>query len=77
MIAIAYKMKDVGGCHSNSNSYERPRGAIVVVAKCPMPGKCKTRLGPFLGEEGAALLARGMLSDVLVTLTESVRFYTG
>lgn len=64
------------GCHKNKNDNERPRGgAIVVIAKCPIPGKCKTRLAACLGDEKAALLARAMLSDVLVTLTKSVRTY--
>lgn len=44
--------------------------AIVVVAKCPIPGKSKTRLIPMLGEAGSSQLAKAMLSDVLVTLSE-------
>ena len=44
-------------------------GCIVVVAKCPLPGTSKTRLAPLLGSEGAASLARAMLSDVLVSLS--------
>jgi glycosyltransferase A (GT-A) superfamily protein (DUF2064 family) len=47
-------------------------GAIVVVAKCPLSGLSKTRLVPLLGEEGAASLARAMLSDVLSSLSECV-----
>ena len=43
-------------------------GAIVVVAKCPIPGSCKTRLVPMLGNDGAANLARAMLSDVLSSI---------
>jgi len=43
--------------------------AIVVVAKCPIPGKSKTRLIPMLGEEGSARLAKAMLSDVLASLS--------
>ncbi|CAJ1934635.1 unnamed protein product [Cylindrotheca closterium] len=43
-------------------------GCIVVVAKCPIPGKSKTRLAPLLGEDGSAKLAKAMLSDVLLTL---------
>lgn len=43
--------------------------SIVVVAKCPIPGQCKTRLIPLLGPDGAAKLARAMLSDVLVVLS--------
>jgi glycosyltransferase A (GT-A) superfamily protein (DUF2064 family) len=46
--------------------------SIVVVAKCPIPGQCKTRLIPLLGPEGSAKLAKAMLSDVLVTLTNEV-----
>jgi hypothetical protein len=47
-------------------------GAIVVVAKCPIGGKSKTRLIPLLGEDGSANLARCMLSDVLLTLDQCV-----
>lgn len=43
-------------------------GAIIVVAKCPLPGKSKTRLLPLLGEQGSATLAKAMLCDVLATL---------
>lgn len=43
--------------------------SIVVVAKCPVPGKTKTRLIPSLGADGAAQLARAMLSDVLTQVT--------
>jgi len=43
-------------------------GSIVVFAKCPIPGKSKTRLIPLLGEEGSVRLAKGMLSDVLKTI---------
>ena len=41
--------------------------AIVLVAICPIPGKSKTRLAKDerLGKDGAADLARAMLSDVL------------
>jgi len=45
---------------------------IVVLAKCPIPGKSKTRLIPLLGEEGSAALAQAMLSDVLLTLYHCV-----
>ena len=44
-------------------------GSIVVVAKCPIPGKSKTRLAPWLGETGAADLAKAMLCDVLMGLS--------
>lgn len=49
----------------------RITGAIVVVAKCPIPGKSKTRLQPLLGIDGSALFAKAMLSDVLVTIHEN------
>lgn len=45
-------------------------GAVVVFAKCPIAGASKTRLTPLLGPEGAALLAKAMLSDILVSLSE-------
>ena len=48
------------------------KGSIVVVAKCPIPGKSKTRLIPLLGEEGSVRLARGMLSDVIKTIDRCV-----
>jgi glycosyltransferase A (GT-A) superfamily protein (DUF2064 family) len=43
-------------------------GAIVIVAKCPIRGKSKTRLIPLLGEDGAIAFAKSMLSDVLSTV---------
>ena len=48
--------------------------AIVVVAKCPLAGKSKTRLIPLLGEQGAAQLAKAMLQDVLSSLSSSLTF---
>jgi glycosyltransferase A (GT-A) superfamily protein (DUF2064 family) len=57
----------------SSTDKEEPRdGAIVVVAKCPVPGKSKTRLIPLLGLCDSATLAKAMLSDVLLTLEKSV-----
>ncbi|KAL7517050.1 hypothetical protein ACHAWX_002005 [Stephanocyclus meneghinianus] len=47
-------------------------GAIVVIAKCPISGVSKTRCAPLLGYDGAASLAKAMLSDILVTLSECV-----
>ena len=38
-------------------------GAVVAFAKCPIAGASKTRLAPLLGADGAAALARAMLSD--------------
>ena len=52
----------------------RTKGAIVVVAKCPIPGKSKTRLISLLGPEGSAQLAKAMLSDVLLTIDQCVSF---
>jgi glycosyltransferase A (GT-A) superfamily protein (DUF2064 family) len=48
------------------------KGSIVVVAKCPIPGaaaRCKTRLVPWLGTDGAVRLARAMLSDIIGTIS--------
>jgi hypothetical protein len=50
----------------------QPLHTIAVVAKCPIPGKSKTRLIPLLGQDGSAQLAQAMLSDVLGTLSECV-----
>lgn len=44
-------------------------GSVVVVAKCPIPGKSKTRLIPLTGVDGSAQLAMAMLADVLTALT--------
>jgi glycosyltransferase A (GT-A) superfamily protein (DUF2064 family) len=49
-------------------------GCVVVVAKCPIPGKSKTRLVPLLGNDGSSQLAKAMLSDVLMTLEHCVSF---
>jgi rSAM/selenodomain-associated transferase 1 len=38
---------------------------IVIMAKAPIPGLCKTRLIPMLGAEGAAVLARKMLKNTI------------
>jgi hypothetical protein len=50
----------------------RSSGVIVIVAKCPIKGKSKTRLMPLLGEQGSVDLARAMLSDVLLTIEHCV-----
>jgi hypothetical protein len=39
--------------------------AVVIFAKAPQPGHCKTRLSPALGEHGAADLAARMLATTL------------
>eukprot|EP00980_Cylindrotheca_fusiformis_P020622 scaffold7691_cov97-Cylindrotheca_fusiformis.AAC.2 len=53
---------------TNSPSSLVVTGSIVVVAKCPTPGKSKTRLIPLLGDRGSSQLAEAMLSDVVTTL---------
>ena len=50
-------------------------GSIVLVAKCPIPGKSKTRLIPLLGPEGSSALATAMLKDILQNLTNLVRIH--
>lgn len=44
------------------------RARLVVMTRAPTPGRCKTRLIPALGPEGAALLHQAMLEDVLARL---------
>ena len=46
-------------------SGEGSRGALVVFAKQPRPGRVKTRMSPPLSSEQAAELAAAMLADVL------------
>jgi rSAM/selenodomain-associated transferase 1 len=41
------------------------RSKLIVIAKAPRPGRCKTRLAPPLTLEGAARVARAALSDTL------------
>jgi hypothetical protein len=71
-------ISDTNGTTSHNTNTPLPscsnvaRGSIVLVAKCPIPGKSKTRLIPLLGPEGSVVLAKAMLSDVLTTLTECV-----
>jgi rSAM/selenodomain-associated transferase 1 len=43
------------------------KAKLVVIAKAPRPGRCKTRLAPPLTLEGAARVARGALLDTLAT----------
>jgi uncharacterized protein len=43
----------------------RPRRAVVVIAKEPVPGGVKTRLAATLGDDGAALAAAAMLADTV------------
>jgi glycosyltransferase A (GT-A) superfamily protein (DUF2064 family) len=46
--------------------------SIAIIAKCPSPGKSKTRLIPLLGEEGSVDLAKSMFADILMTLSSCV-----
>lgn len=39
--------------------------ALIIFAKAPTPGRCKTRLSPALGEQGSADLAARMLATTL------------
>ena len=69
------------GCSVRPTSYDDSGGganagrAIVVVAKCPIPNKSKTRLLPLLGVRGATQLAKAMLCDVLLTLSKCVSLF--
>lgn len=46
-----------------------PRARLLVFAKAPVPGACKTRLIPALGEQGAAAFAERLLRDTLTRLS--------
>jgi glycosyltransferase A (GT-A) superfamily protein (DUF2064 family) len=54
---------------SEDNSMMSVGGAIVVFAKCPIPGSSKTRLLSLLGTEGSSSLAQAMLSDILTSIS--------
>src|SRR5258708_13599038 len=41
---------------------------VGVMARAPLPGRCKTRLAPALGAEGASTLYRAMFLDTLDAL---------
>ena len=43
------------------------KATLIVIAKAPRPGRCKTRLVPPLSFEGAARVARAALEDTLAT----------
>ena len=71
------RYKDEHFCHGGNGEIATSAAtsrnhAVVVVAKCPIPGRSKTRLIPLLGEEGSSKLAKAMLSDVLVSLSKCV-----
>jgi len=42
---------------------------VFVFTKPPIPGKCKTRLIPYLGEEGAAILQKNLIHSIIVNLS--------
>jgi uncharacterized protein len=48
----------------------RPRRALVVIAKEPVPGAVKTRLAPVLGADGAARAAAAMLADTVAVIAQ-------
>lgn len=48
-----------------------PPCRIVIIAKAPVPGTCKTRLVPALGPEGAAALATTMLRHTVQTALDA------
>jgi uncharacterized protein len=43
---------------------------IGVMARAPLPGRCKTRLAPSLGDDGAAALYGAMLRDRIAAVSE-------
>lgn len=45
--------------------------ALIIFAKAPQPGLCKTRLNPALGAKGAADLAARMLASTLAFASEA------
>jgi len=48
-----------------------PNARIIVFAKAPVPGKCKTRLIPALGSQGAADLHTQLVHHTLNTVTSA------
>ena len=46
-------------------SYLFPHSRILVLSKPPIPGICKTRLIPYLGEQGAARLQANLISKII------------
>ena len=44
---------------------------LLLFAKCPTPGSCKTRLIPHLGTQGASRFAHAALIDLLQLLSET------
>jgi len=50
-----------------------PKNAIVIVAKCPIAGKSKTRLAKtgLLNDDGCETMAKAMLCDVITSIDNS------
>jgi len=49
-------------------SFSFPDTRILVFTKLPFPGKCKSRLIPVLGEEGAAQLQERLINKIIMDL---------
>ena len=49
----------------------RPRPRVLVFARAPVPGRCKTRLIPALGPQGAAALHRRLVRQTLATARDA------
>ena len=50
--------------------YTFPEARILIFTKAPVPGKCKTRLIPCLGEEGAAKLQERLINKIINDLDD-------
>ena len=48
--------------------YKYPQARLIIFAKAPIAGYCKTRLIPQLGEQGAAQLQQELITDCLTQL---------
>jgi hypothetical protein len=84
-IHIESKMQQPTNGHSNSDIVSaQPKIAyvIAVIAKCPIAGHSKTRLQPLFAhnttstttpDDGAAILSKAMLCDVLVSISHCCR----
>jgi len=54
-----------------------PRLALAVMAKAPIPGEAKTRLGATLGHQRAASVYSGLLADTLAIVDALARQFDG
>ncbi len=50
------------------SAIDKPRRAIAIMAKAPLPGQVKTRLIPFMNESDAAALAAAFTADIVSRL---------